>query len=425
MNIVDIPVLYLGMGLVVWLLASILLLMRNQYAGAAILAVFFFMPAMINLIFQGKHIPTGQLLLLFFGPILLLMYGIRRLPMVPSHLLFVFLYIIAVIITIYWNGLPFWSFKSALLPMIFAIMLYFAIVDLRSMRFLIGVFLAFVVISTTVAGLQYAGLSQFYLRSQEIEMEAGAFGAFVRGVGLAEHFSQTGLYCAAALPLSFMGFVGSNRKIKRLIWAVPGLFALAGITFTTLRAALIGGVAGVLVVLWFWDKRKLIPYMAVSFMMAFLLVVAVPVLRTSTMALVEHSTTLDGSAMSRPVLAARAIDLWTQSPVFGKGPRAFSRTTGHVGDAHNTYLNTLVEYGILGFVLFISILVVAFRSTSRAIKYNKELRTTAIGIFGALTAACLAAIVHSFNYISMFWLFPALGLSVGKLYKLSKVKGPS
>ena len=421
-NITDISALYLGLGIVAWFVVGGALIVREQLASAAILAVFFFMPAMVSILFGGKSIPTGQLLLLFFSPILIMIYSKRRIPVEPARIAPVILYIVSVIITITWNGIPLWENKSSILPMFFAILIYLSIFDIRSLKFLLIVFLLFVVISTFVAGLQYAGYSQFYLATSESSSDAGGF---VRGVGLAQHFSQTGLYCAAALPISFMGFVTAKTRRARMLWLIPGLFAVAGMTFTVLRAAFIGGAFGVLVSLWYWNKRKIIPYMAISILLILLMVVIVPVLRSSAMALFVHTTTIDSSAMNRPLLIKKAIDIWYEYPVFGGGPRIFTRTTHHVGDAHNTYFNTLVEYGLLGLILFTAVLYYSFKDLHRTIKHSSDHRSLAIGLIGSLAAACMVGLVHSFNYISMFWLFPALGLSMGKVYAITKSQNKS
>lgn len=416
MNLWDISVPYLIAGLIFWLLFSVIFIWKSELIGSAVFALFFFSELILNVFLRGQHIPNGQLVMILFGPLLLISVLFRQKSAVQvRNVIPLLLFAVTIFISIIWNDMSFWRYKVQLLPPIFAIIVYLSISKPRELDFLLMVFAVLVVINTFVAGLQFAGITAMYLPSQLDQAEAGGFR---RGVGLLNHFWQTGLLCGATIPLAVIGAVTADKRTKRLIWAAVGIIALAGLAFTRLRAGFVGGVMGGVFALFLWNKRRAIPYLFMAGVVSILFFVSVPFLREASTGLVEHATTLDSSALNRPYLISLGMKKFYQSPVFGSGPRSVEREYGR-GDAHNSYVNVLGDYGIIGFLAFLMILVSTFRCLRQALNRIPEHRNVIIGTTGMLTAAYIIALAHSVNYIEMFWLFPALALSVGRFQKES------
>lgn len=413
MNIWDISPLFLVLGFALWALTSIIFVWKNEFIGAAIIAFFFFGQVLLDLVLKDKSIPNGQLLLIIFGPLLLVSVLFKQKARARAHnLVTLILFAIAIIMSIIWNGLSFWGEKSALVPIVFAIIVYFSVSDMRELKLILGVFMTFLIISTVVAGMQFSGHENWYLPSQLLQSEAGGF---TRGIGLASHFSQTGLYCAAAIPLAVMGSLTEQGRWKKFMWVTVGIAALAGLAFTALRAGLIGGAVGAVLSLFLWNWKKAIPYLLLATLSVGVLFVSLPFLRSASSALAEHTETIDDSARMRPMLIEMGLGLWKRSPVFGNGPKGLARSRGGAGDPHNTYIDVLINYGVVGLLFFLAAPIIGYLRLKNAMRRLPQHKATFIGLSGALVSAYIVGIVHSVDYVPLFWLFPALALSVDRI----------
>lgn len=412
MNIWEIPFGFILIAMVVWLVTSVIFLMRSELIGAAILTMFFFTQLFLDLFFGGKHIPNGQIILATFGPLLLISYFFQQQTRARlADLLPLMLLAFAIMASIIWNELPMWQNKSQVLPVVFAILIYISIPGPREARNLVAIFAFFVTLSSVIGGLQYAGFENMYLPSQLAQVDAGGRR---RGVGLANHFTQTGMYCAAVIPMCLAAVINTKRTVLRILWGTAVVAATAGVMFTTMRAGLGGALIGSLFVLFFGARRYIIPLALAGVFAVAVMVFAIPTIREAGTSLVEHTITVDDSARIRPKLVEMGIEMWSQSPIFGKGPASLARVYGP-GDAHNTYVNLLSDFGLIGLFAFLYALIVAARRLKRATRLRPDERLLYIGIGGALISTCVVGIVHTLHYLEEFWLIPALALAAGRL----------
>ncbi len=106
---------------------------------------------------------------------------------------------------------------------------------------------------------------------------------------------------------------------------------------------------------------------------------------------------------------AAALDMFKQHPFFGVGPRQF--TDHFFMAAHNTYVLTLAELGVVGMFLFVSILYLSFKTLYIGLRdLAKVPGTAAAQVWGISLMAGLAGIAFqintlSFAYHSVIWLF--------------------
>jgi hypothetical protein len=103
------------------------------------------------------------------------------------------------------------------------------------------------------------------------------------------------------------------------------------------------------------------------------------------------------------------LDMFKKSPFIGVGPRMF--TDHHFLTAHNTYVLTLAELGVVGMFLFVAILYLCFKTLWIGIREVSKLPGTAAAqAWGMALMAGLAGIAFqintlSFAYHSVIWLF--------------------
>lgn len=417
MELVDIPFTYILAGLFGWLLFSIFFVWRPEFIAVGILTFFFFSNMILYVALGGKHIPFGQIIVLLFGPLLFVAVAFKQRSRVGMKNLFPFIgMVIAFILSIIWNGLDFWGLKSALNPLLAGVFVYLAISEWRELRMFVAVFLLLAFANNILAGLQYAGFDNLYLPYQTEHVREAA--GFRRGVGVLGHFMEEGMICAAVIPIAMMTFLEEKKKWLKLVWAVVLVSAIAGITFSVLRAALGGVVIGSLLTLLLWRGLKALPVILGSVAFVGILVVAVPTLNQSSSALMQHSSVADESAMGRPAMALAGLKLWMDSPIFGGGPGTLSRkiSGGQVGRAniHNSYVTALADYGIVGFVFFMAILVLPFFRIRSAIRKFPESRGLLLGFTGALVAIYIIALLHPVDTNISFWIIVAMVLATSR-----------
>lgn len=415
MGIFDIPPQYLAIGFAMWILSSVFFIWRNELIAAAVFALFFFGQVLLDLVLKGQSIPNGQLTILIFGPLLLYSVAFRqKVPVIFGNVLLFVLMAVVMVFSMIWNQLSFWEYKSSLIPILFAIIIYLSVSDMKALKTVLLIFMVFMVLNNIVSGLQYAGFDQFYLPVQERVKDASGFR---RGPGLMNHFWQTGLISATAVPIAIMSAITEVGKLRKVLWLGIFFSAMAGLLFSALRAGFGGSVLGTTIVLFLWNPRKAIPLLAGGMVLIGVLVTVVPIFRTSSNALIVHSTTVDNSAKMRPILAEEGITLWKDSPIFGVGPKGVSRAYGgnKGGNAHNSYISQLSDYGLIGLGVFLVILVAPLLTLKRAVSTMPEHSGVLLGLMGALISIYIVAIVHSVDDITQFWMFPALSLAVGRI----------
>jgi O-antigen ligase len=119
------------------------------------------------------------------------------------------------------------------------------------------------------------------------------------------------------------------------------------------------------------------------------------------------------SAFEARGIKGSRLDLWTDMipmfprfPVFGLGLNAFSTAypwyqtvwpTEWIGEAHNEYLQVLLDAGLVGFVILVAFLVLVFKAAAR----RAGTAPLELGIFGAL----LTLAFH--NLVDFNWQIPA------------------
>ena len=120
----------------------------------------------------------------------------------------------------------------------------------------------------------------------------------------------------------------------------------------------------------------------------------------------------DLSTLNRYDAWAAGLRMFEHSPLYGVGPRMF---TDHFWlTAHNSYVLTLAELGIVGMFLFIAILYLSAKTLVVGLRILRAVPGTAAAqVWGMALMSALAGIVFqintlSFAYHSVLWLF--LGL---------------
>lgn len=135
------------------------------------------------------------------------------------------------------------------------------------------------------------------------------------------------------------------------------------------------------------------------------LLVAVPVLALAG----RSGEAAEVSNQGRYDAWATGLEMFKHSPIFGVGARQF--TEHHFLTAHNSFVLTLAELGFPGMVMFVSIIVLTFKSLITGLRaINGVPGTDAANVWGMSLLASMGGIVFqintlSFAYHSVLWIF--------------------
>lgn len=233
-------------------------------------------------------------------------------------------------------------------------------------------------------------------------------GGVVRYRGLLENPNTVGLLAATTAPLA-LGIFLSGRPPLRRWWVLALGIILVSVVLSGSRGGLVAvsaGLAACSVRLTRSTRWKIAAGTTAVLVASATAFMIFPALRpTGVQNLVqrfedEGQTSLGGSG--RLEAWSLALETWTERPVGGWGfgtteavfgPRALEFEQVFVGDnPHNAYLHALMEIGLIGPFLLITIVV---GSCAQAWRLGNEWGPMGAGLFGALVGGAVSQVLES------------------------------
>ncbi len=213
--------------------------------------------------------------------------------------------------------------------------------------------------------------------------------------------------------------------VARVWWGWVSTVLVFGLGLTISRGAWIGLALALAAwplfkVGWSWRRRMKICFavLLTCGSVATLTVVVSPAVRERFTQLVREE-----GELSRPVLWRAAVKLWLEKPMTGTGAGSFNiaferhrppRFLDEPQWTHNEYLNTLSDYGVLGFALFFGAAAwIAWRALKRKHELVRDsgFAFDAPAIRGAFAVGLLAFALQLF--VDFHFKIPALAMAFG------------
>lgn len=250
-----------------------------------------------------------------------------------------------------------------------------------------------------------------------------------------------GMEMNVAIPVAFFMYQGASGKSKPIYIALLGLFIMALVS-TGSR----GGFLGLLVVgtyCWLYSPRKIMS-LIVGVCLGVLVLIAAPQEYWDRMSTITDDSTMEtGTAGQRMFTWGIGWEMFLANPVFGIGQGNFPWTLGeYLGgrtwqtkslsgrQAHSLYFTLLPELGLVGVIIFGSMVYFSYRDTrvkqllstrlvkgvgepsreldiqfSRAISYGNAILG---GIIGYLVTSAFISTL----YYPTFWIMMALAVAL-------------
>ena len=199
--------------------------------------------------------------------------------------------------------------------------------------------------------------------------------------GLTAHYSTNGMYMALAAIVGFCYVFTADDSVRRIekagryTWLIVSLIALL---MTGKRAHLIFVLMSAVICYFYYHvdkpKGRLFKMVAICAFGGFAFYIAYLLMPNYFSAITRIIGKLDSDDVSagRLELWETAIAYFKQYPLVGIGFKQFIRSVGL--DVHNIYLQILCEMGILGAVVYYSVLFATFRKSFRNLVYARKNR---------------------------------------------------
>jgi len=230
-------------------------------------------------------------------------------------------------------------------------------------------------------------------------------------------------YLNLVLPLALgVSIIGCNRAWRILGFAVTSLGCVA-LFLTQSRGALVAFVVILVFVLFSLEKRR---NRRVAILVSILAVVLVALPLMASFSNHFESIETESGAM-RLFFWSAGWRMFTNSPALGVGYGNFrSMYSSFPGmewipedayDAHNIYIQTLAETGLVGFVVFVLFIKLVTRAAFQQLWNGRDRADRLIGLW--VGAATIGVLIHGFvdytfqaspQFGSLFWL--AIGVMV-------------
>lgn len=356
-----------------------------------------------------KALPLTTIFTLLFGPIVLF----RARKAVLIYIWPVAFYLVLVVVTSFINNVSLIENKSALIPIVIAVlcMLSFssgrnASERLKGFTYLI---IAWIVVNSLFSILQIVEGKGFYLISVE---EGTSVAQIQRGYGLIGMATQVGINFCMGVPL-IGSFLFQNERKKFLLFIVFAV-SMAGLFLSFSRGAILGVFVSLLFLLVLHKRMKLL---IICIILAGTLIITYTGITTFLPGKYSYFfLAKDDSAQARLPFVNIGLRMFADHPFTGFGYGGFYEKCIRYGsrmkvEAHNTFIQVLVESGILGLLAFLLTIGLSAFGYLRYIQRGRSptMRTLSIGYFAAMVALLINALVHCMEWNLIFWLVVIFG----------------
>ena len=229
----------------------------------------------------------------------------------------------------------------------------------------------------------------------------GLFGTYsvegrVRYRGALKDPNEVALAISAGAIALLVGFSFRRRSFRRVIFGVGIVLAVVTVFMTQSRGGL---VAAMLVPAVYLVRRHGLAVLIPG------AIFAIPILVIGG----RSGEAADLSTEMRYEAWGKGLELWHHSPVLGIGQRQFG--AHHFLTAHNSFVLTLAELGIVGMFLFTAIIYLCIKTLIVGLRAISTIPGAGPAeVWGMALLAAMASIVFqintlSFAYHQMLWLF--------------------
>ena len=221
--------------------------------------------------------------------------------------------------------------------------------------------------------------------------------------------------------LSFYAIFSQKKMFLKLLLSMIALTLTVALILTQSRGGLAGFV-GMSLFSVFRAKRK---FLSIIFIIILGLALAnfLPQDFYERIEKTRLENTYDeaiGSTVRRYYLARAAWEMYLDNPIFGMGLGNYYYNCRLyyplvAGRAHNMYLEIMAEMGTVGILLFMSVILSAYKSINRIIRSDTDLSPYGRGLFIGLTGFLVSAVFLHAQTDKSLWLSIFLAFALARM----------
>ena len=341
--------------------------------------------------FEPYHFNLVLSIILVFGP-LVKGWDLRHI----KYIFYVFLFVVVIAISAVFSGIyypsTYYEYSKRIL---FSVVLVCFIRDYKSVALLLKS-----CVLGCICNAAFAIYEQFHHLPGR-EPEGWVVGYIYRSSGFQDDANYLAMVLVAATPLAYYFYVHSKNKFSRLYYILCLPLFAGGIFSSVSRGGLLGFVL-VLGCLFLKNIKKFSMFVVVGIIAVGFIYVAKNMFlhRETIKSSLSGRASLDSSAGLRLKYYVQALELWKYHPVFGVGLNNFNKAckldlgiTKAGKQVHNLFLTYLCELGIVGFLLYMKILLINFNVLKKIRRQDS--------VYGEL-AWCLQISIVGFLICSLF-----------------------
>lgn len=353
-------------------------------------------------------LPLTTVFVVLFGPVVLLKTSfpaVRRLWPVG-------LYFGVVILSSGLNDIGLWEHKSMFVPIVITCLCYLPLAESKTeqqVALFVYILIGWATLNTVFSVLQIVKGGAYYFLSSGQEYE---LSNVTRGYGMIGMATSLGVVYCISVPF-ITALALASTKHKRASRSLL-LINIIGLIMSFSRGAILGTYISIFFALFLLKNKKWLTIYSVVTLFIVLSYSAITALFPDQYAIFFQGA--DSSASGRKLLLQIGIEMFRERPILGFGLGGYTENTIRYGyliaiEAHNTFIEILVENGIIGLSAFFFVI---FRSIKGYLGYIKNgesaiMQTISIGGIASMMAVLVDGYFHSFEWKLELWLPIAFG----------------
>lgn len=207
-------------------------------------------------------------------------------------------------------------------------------------------------------------------------------------------------------------FALMRRGLARLFYFACAIISAVGVLVTFSRSGFIGLVVTTMILMWKLSRGHRVTVLLAIVVVSAVLATALPGryrVRLST--IINPETDATNSAQERQALMKVAADLAMKRPIIGIGVGNFHVYSIRERAAHNSFLETAAELGLLGFIAYLILIFAPIRSLRRieretrkdGVRPDRELYITSICLQASFAAYIVYGFFGSVQYLNFLY----------------------
>jgi len=244
------------------------------------------------------------------------------------------------------------------------------------------------------------------------------------GWGIGTGSNQASMMFTGLAMISLCLTLFEKTMYWRAITFISFVFQMHAVMLLDSRSCMLGAVAAVAIICWMAPKTRLnVSVLLAGFLAG--LVLAGPSVVNELASTFEVGEDLDASAKSRFDLWGYGLSAFQGSPLLGYGPGMVgyqvadllpqdpaARTRIELRNPHNTPIEVLGDYGILGFCgmygFFVPVMLISIQYLRRNLGCSEE-RVALLSGFSGLLAVSIASVFSSSLMVEAYYMLAGLG----------------